>query len=85
MNHQTIHEICTLEDEQAIRALNELRKPNTYIRGTKGTKLEIKVKLTTADTRKELSARALIDSGCVGSCIDLSMIHDHQLNTTPLP
>jgi hypothetical protein len=85
ITRNTIQEICALDAREALKALNDLKKPHVYVRGTRGSKLEIQTQLIAADTRKEFTARALIDSGCVGSCIDIKFANKHDLNLTKLP
>ena len=85
MNDQTINQIRALEPDQAVKALEELKKPHVYTRSTHGTTLEMSVKVKTLDTRSEFAAKALVDSGCVGSCIHIDFAERNGINLTPLP
>jgi hypothetical protein len=74
INDQTISEINRLNTTIAIEAIEELRKPRVFIRGTKGTKLSFGTTIITLDTRAEHKANTLLDSGCEGSCIDVKYV-----------
>ena len=47
-------------------------------------KLEFNTNIVTLDSRSEHKARALLDSGCKGSCIDVKYIREHNLPTKKL-
>jgi len=84
INNVTIETINHLRDNQAIEALNDLKKPHVFIQGTKGRKLAVKLTVKTLDTNVEQQADALIDCGCEGSCIDSKYVAKHGLNVTKL-
>ena len=81
----TIAEINSMEEGTAIEAVEELKTPRVFVKGTKGSKLALPTTIVTLDTRKEHKANALLDSGCEGSCIDTKYVQQLGLNTTPLP
>ena len=85
VTEQTIEEINKLNTENALKALNQLKEPHVFVRGTKGSKLAITANIITLDTKAEHKAHALIDSGCEGSCIDVKYVKRLGLNTTKLP
>jgi hypothetical protein len=80
-----IAEINALSEETAIKAVEELKTPRAYVRGTKGTKLSLPATVVSLETRAEYKASTLLDSGCEGSCIDANYIQERGLRTTPLP
>jgi RNase H-like domain found in reverse transcriptase/Reverse transcriptase (RNA-dependent DNA polymerase)/Integrase zinc binding domain/Chromo (CHRromatin Organisation MOdifier) domain len=84
INRQTIDSINKLNDGEAVDAIEELKEPRVFIRGTRGSKLSFKANITTLDTRAEHEANALLDSGCEGSCIDIKYVRRLGLNTTKL-
>ena len=85
INRQTIDEINRLGDGDAIDAIEELKQPRVFIRGTRGSKLSFGANIVTLDTRDEYKADALLDSGCQGSCIDIKYVRRHGLTTIKLP
>ena len=74
INRQTIDVINKLNDGEAVDAVEELKEPRVWIRGTKGSKLSFKANIIALDTRAEHEANALLDSGCEGSCIDIKYV-----------
>src|SRR5215471_16395288 len=79
----TIDEINALPEEIAIKAVEELKIPRAFVRGTGGTKLNLKTTVVTLDTRQEHTTKALLDSGCEGSCIDTDYVRQRNIRTTP--
>ena len=51
VSHETIAELNALLDENVILALNELKEPKKYIRGTGGQQLNLKTQIRTLDDR----------------------------------
>jgi len=84
VNAETIHEINELSTEDALTAVNELRCSKSYIQGTGGTKLQMRVILTLKDDRS-LETTALLDSGSTGSCINRRFVEENQIQTRKLP
>ena len=84
INKVTVDLINQLEESKAIEALDDLRQPHTFVRGSKGRKLSIISTITTLDTRKEHQAQTLIDCGCEGSCVHQRFVDKHRLNVKPL-
>jgi hypothetical protein len=75
INRQTVDDINLLGETEAIEAIEELKNPRRFVRGTKGMKLELDANIMTLDSRSEHKTRALLDSGCEGSCIDVKYVH----------
>jgi hypothetical protein len=84
INDKTIKDINGLSNDQATEALNDLKRPHVFIRGTKGQKLEVLVIMKTLDTNIERAGRALINSGCKGSCINTKVVEKYQLPVSKL-
>jgi len=84
-NDQTILEINRLEEKEAVEAVEDLKKPRVFVRGTRGSKLSLATTIVTLDTRSEHKATTLLDSGCEGSCVDVKYVEKHGLNTISLP
>src|SRR5277367_6159508 len=85
INRQMITDINRLSDGNAVDAIEELKQPRVFKRGTRGSKLSFSANIVTLDTRDEYKADALLDSGCEGSCIDVKYVQRLGLNTTKLP
>jgi len=49
VSHETIAELNALSDDNVILALNELKEPKKYIRGTGGQQLNLKTQIRTLD------------------------------------
>jgi len=90
--HRSKREECTIDkvqelnemmDNEVIIALKALEEP--YILWKLGDKqLDIRVKLTTTDTRKMFYKKALIDLGCSSLCISQKFIQENHLKTHKL-
>src|SRR6202042_3565152 len=84
INSDVIIQINRLSESLTVEAVEELKEPYKFVRGTKGTKLSLRANITTLDTQVEHTANALIDSGCEGSCIDVKYVIRNKLNTRKL-
>lgn len=80
-----VNQLWHLSDEQELVALKTLRKPRMFIRGSKGSQLDVPVILQTVDTLQTFKVKGLLDSGCTGSCIDSKFVKRHGINTTEAP
>ena len=82
-----IRTLSELDEETALQALESLLRPRKYIRGGKGQQLDLPVLLESLTGNLQIRAKALIDSGCTGSCIDKDFVKLHGLSTyqTPIP
>ena len=74
-----VQQIKDLPEEQALSALRELRKPKQFVKGRGGQQLLISAQVTTTATNQIIGVRALVDSGCVGSCVDRDFVERHKL------
>jgi hypothetical protein len=86
---ETVRFINNLPEKWANEALDELRKPKPFIRGTNGQQFDLKVQLRTTDDRRSFAVKALIDSGCTGSMINSEFVKHEGINVTkaarPIP
>jgi hypothetical protein len=85
VNDVTINEITSLGETQALEALTELQKPRVFVKGTRGTKLVVDTQIRSPSTLEEYIAKALIDSGCEGSCINRTFVEINRIPTIKLP
>ena len=74
--------VTMTRDEQKIY-LNYLRKPK-IIRTTGKRQMDLPVTIHTLDTLESLNVKALLDSGCTGSCINSKFIKRNNINTKTL-
>jgi hypothetical protein len=81
VSHETIVELNALSDDNVILALNELKEPKKYIRGTGGQQLSLKTQIRTLDDRRTFAVTALVDSGSTGSCIDSDFVKARNIAT----
>ena len=79
-----VQELNEMTDDEVIIALKALEEPH-ILRKLGDKQLDVRVKLTTTDTRKMFYKKALIDSGCSSSCISQKFIQENHLKTHKLP
>ena len=79
-----VQELNEMTDDEVIIALKALKEPH-ILRKLGDKQLDVRVKLTTTDTRKMFYKKALIDSGCSSSCISQKFIQENHLKTHKLP
>ena len=70
LSDDLISQIRALPDIEAISALRELHKPKRFVKGRSGQQLLLSAQVTMTSINSTIGVRALVDSGCVGSCID---------------
>ena len=81
---EVLEELNRLTVEEATNAIQELRGPKHFICGS-GSSLTVPTQLSTLDDQRQFSLRALVDSGCTGSSINIRLVEAKGLNTQPLP
>ena len=85
VSEATIAELNQLPDDLVVDALKELKGPKKYVQGIGGTKLEMRVILETKeDNSRVFETKALLDSGCTGSCINRSFVEENHIPTIKL-
>lgn len=86
---ESAEKLATCDPEEAIRVLDEFREPPKFIRGRKGSQMDVPMVLTTLDTNDSFVIKALLDTGCTGSSIDESFVRENNIATkslhTPIP
>ena len=68
-----------------VEVLKKLKREKGYIRVTKGNSLTIKAGIQDLEGITRTTARTLIDSGSMGSCIDSGFIKRHGFTTHKVP
>ncbi|PFH45041.1 hypothetical protein AMATHDRAFT_105883, partial [Amanita thiersii Skay4041] len=79
---ELIDKLNSMSENDALISIYELKNKPT-IHGTH--QMDIKVVVSTTDTFQTFEVKALLDSGCTGSCINQEFVNKHRLNTIPLP
>ena len=82
---QTIRDINSLLEQDALWYIHNLRKRPRQVRATGKNQMDVSGVIITMDTLDRHSMKALIDSGCTGSCINKEFMRKHNLNMTKLP
>ena len=85
MTSETIQELNDIPDKFIIAVLNEMKELQKYIHRVGKQQLDIPLTITTLDTRETFQIKALLDSGCTGSCIDVEFVKKNNLVMKKLP
>ena len=85
IEEQTIIDINSLSEQDALWYIRNLRDKPRQVRATGKNQMDVSGVVITMDTLSRHSIKALIDSGCTGSCINEDFVRRHGLNTTKLP
>ena len=78
-----LQQVKALPEEDALKAIRELKSTKQFVKGKGGNQLTIPVQLTMTNLNRTIATKALVDSGCVGSCIDCNFVQLHKLPTKP--
>lgn len=70
ISEELIRAIVALADSEAVEAVRNLMGPRRFVRGMGGNQLSLPVLLTATEDHAQVKAKALLDSGCTGSCIN---------------
>lgn len=73
--------ILSAEDDWALTVIRSLREPRRFVRKVGARQLMLPTILHRLDNGVTIQAKALIDSGCTGSCIDKEFVQKHKLLT----
>ena len=65
--------------------MQHLKMMPQQVRGKGKNQMDIMGTVITMDTGEQISNKALLDSGCTGSCINETFVKKHGLNTIKLP
>jgi hypothetical protein len=79
VTQETIEDINNLSDKDAVDALKELKLLRRYIQKQGQSQMDIPVHLQTLDSSSIFRLRALLDSGCTGSCIDKEFVKKNNI------
>ena len=85
IEEQTIADINSLSEQDALWYIRNLRDKPKQVRATGKNQMDVSGVIITMDTLSRHSIKALIDSGCTGSCINEEFVKKHNLNTIKLP
>ena len=85
IEEQTIKDINSLQEQDTLWYIRNLRNKPRQVRATGRNQMDVSGVIITTDTLSRHAIKALIDSGCTGSCINEDFVKKHNLNTTKLP
>ena len=85
ITEETIKELNELEEDQALWYIQNLRTKPRQVRTTGKNQMDVSGVVKTMDTLESFPMKALIDSGCTGSCINEEFVKKHRINLVPLP
>ena len=85
IEEQTIKDINSLPEQDALWYIRNLKDKPRQVRATGKNQMDVSGVVITMDTLDRYSMKALIDSGCTGSCINEDFVRKHNLNTNRLP
>ena len=85
IEEKTITDINSLPEQDALWYIRNLREKPRHVRATGKNQMDVTGVIITMDTLSRHSIKALIDSGCTGSCINEEFVKKHNLNTIKLP
>ncbi|PFH46662.1 hypothetical protein AMATHDRAFT_133377, partial [Amanita thiersii Skay4041] len=80
-----IHKLNALSEKDALQAIYQLKEKPTVIQTTGTNQIDIPCVISTTNTLETFTVKALLDSGCTGSCVNAEFITRHRINTQPLP
>lgn len=83
ISNDLVEEIRRMDDDAAIAAIRLLKERKRFVKGTNGQQLSLSVRITDPSTSNAQSAKALLDSGCMGSCISSEFVEKHGIPTRP--
>ena len=84
INNITIGCINDMKPDEAAKAIEELKTPICYVRGTSTNKLAVSTIIMNTDSGNEFKTKTLIDCGCEGSVIDKQFIEEKGIQTKKL-
>ena len=85
IEEQMIRDINSLMEQDALWYIRNLRDKPRQVRATGKNQMDVSGIIITMDTLERHSIKALIDSGCTGSCINEDFVKKYNLNMTKLP
>ena len=85
IGEHTIKDINSLPEQDALWYIWNLRDKPWQVRATGKNQMDVSGIVITMDTFDRHLMKALIDSGCTGSCINKEFVEKHGLNMIKLP
>ena len=85
IEEQTIREINSLSEQDTLWYILNLRDKLWQVRATGKNQMDVSGVIITMDTLDRHLIKALIDSGCMGLCINENFVKKHNLNMMKLP
>ena len=71
--------------DEAVWYINLLHSEPKRVIATGRHQMDLKGSIQKADTGEQIAIKALLDSGCTGSCIDETFVDKHGIETRELP
>ena len=84
IEEQMIREINSLSEQDTLWYILNLRDKLWQVRATGKNQMDVSGVIITMDTLDRHLIKALIDSGCMGLCINENFVKKHNLNTMKL-
>ena len=84
IEEQTIKDINSLSEQDALWYIQNLRNKPQQVRVTGKNQMDVSGVIITMDMLSHHPIKALIDSGCTGSCINKNFVKEHDLNMIKL-
>ena len=85
IEEQMIREINSLSEQDTLWYILNLRDKLWQVRATGKNQMDVSGVIITMDTLDRHLIKALIDSGCMGLCINENFVKKHNLNMMKLP
>ena len=85
ITEETIKELNGLRENQTLWYIQNLRTKPRQVQATEKNQMDVSGVVKMIDTLESFQMKALIDSGCTGSCINEEFAKKHQINLMPLP
>ena len=84
IEEQTIKDINSLSEQDVLWYIQNLRNKPQQVRATGKNQMDVSGVIITMDMLSHHLIKALIDSGCTGSCINKNFVKEHDLNMIKL-
>lgn len=85
LTEEVIQELKEMTEEDAVWYISLLHSEPKRIIATGKHQMDLKESIQRTDTGKQIAIKALLDSGCTGSCIDETFVDKHGIKTWELP
>ncbi|KAF8679008.1 hypothetical protein AX14_004594 [Amanita brunnescens Koide BX004] len=85
LTEEVVQELRTMMMEDVIWYINLLHSEPKRVIATRKHQMDLKGSIQRTDTGKQIMVKALLDSGCTGSCINEVFVDKHNIVTRELP